>query len=272
MNSRIHRVGSGLLLLVLGGGIASGHPGAGPERGPGWEEAVVLVYARADFRGPALEFFPGDEVPNFSQLRFPDGSRANDRVMSVRVVGRASVLLFEDSGFRGNVLRATGDWRNLSQRFLPESPNHWGNRISSLRVDREGRGSRPGNLSAREAERVVQEAYRAVLDREVDPVGRRSYTQRIVEQGWTAAMVEDALRASEEYRGARVDRFIHSAYQDVLRREADAAGLAHYRRLILERGWDVERIKRDLRKSAEFRRWPAVEPSALVTPSEPAER
>lgn len=261
----------GVLVGWVGGGeaAAGGWAGAGWGAGPGrgWEggreEARVVVYGRADFRGPALEFFPGEEVPDLADLRFPDGSRVNDRVMSVRVVGRASVLVYEHRRFRGEVLRATGDVRDFARRFLPESAGHWGNRISALRVEWEGGAGRPGNdgpgnrargVSAREAEKVVRGAYRAVLDREVDPVGLRSYTERMLEQGWTAAMVEEALRASDEFRFARVDGFIRAAYAEVLRREVDPTGLAHYRRLMVDRGWDAARVKRDLRNSAEYRR------------------
>ncbi len=252
------------IVLVIAAMLLGGLKGAGQVREwggpvsvgrPGEFQPVVLLYARPDFRGPALAFYPGDDVDNLADLRFPDGSRANDRVMSIEIVGRASVTLYENSRFNGAVFRATGDLRNLATYFPPESPNHWGNRISSLRVAGEGRGGRgrPVALSPVAAERAVKFAYRTVLDREVDAAGLRYYTRLVVDQGWTGAMVEDALRASDEYREVRVDRFVHLAYQDVLHRDADQSGLKHYRGLIIDHGWDVERIKSDLRRSREYR-------------------
>lgn len=241
----------GLLLLVPL--LAPAQPCFGPDHA----EPAVLIYARPDFRGPFLAFYPGDEVPHLGNLRFPDGSRVNDRVVSVQVQGRASVLLYEDSRYRGHVLRARTDIRNLTHRFLPDSPNHWGYRISSLRVEREShviRGAPP--LRPARAEALIHASYRRLFDRNADDEGLRYYSRLMLEQGWTIDMIEDRLRRSDEYHSLRVDRFIHEAYREILRREADPTGLAHYRRLIVERNWDLERVKRDLRRSAEFRRLP----------------
>jgi hypothetical protein len=230
---------------------------AQPRFAPGWEEAAVIVYARPDFRGSSLVFYPGEEVPNLGNLRFPDGSRVNQNIISVQVLGRASVLFYEGTRYRGHVLRAVTDIRNLTHRFLPDSPNHWGHRISSLRVERDTRAIRGGeSLSPARAEALIHASYRRLFERNADNDGLRHYSRLMLDQGWTIDMIEDSLRESEEYRSSRIDRFIHDAYQEVLRREADPSGLAHYRRLIVERGWDLERVKRDLRRSDEFRRLP----------------
>jgi hypothetical protein len=242
-----------LALLLLLPSLVS----AQPRFAPGREEPAVIVYARPDFRGPSLVFYPGDEVPNLSNLRFPDGSRVNQRIISVQVQGRASALFYDGTRFRGHVLRAPADIRNLNHRFLPDSPNHWGNRISSLRVERESRVTRGAEQpNPSRAEALIHASYRRLFDRNADDEGLRFYSRLMLDQGWTIDMIEDSLRESEEYRSHRIDRFIHDAYQEVLRREADPTGLAHYRRLIVERGWDMERVKRDLRRSAEFRRLP----------------
>jgi hypothetical protein len=50
------------------------------------------------------------------------------------------------------------------------------------------------------AEAVVRRAYRDTLGREPDPAGLREYTRRVVQDGWTERDVEQALRASYEYR------------------------------------------------------------------------
>lgn len=244
--------------MLFGQGWDRGRDGG---RGGLREEAAVILYSQPNFRGQALKFYPGDEVENLADMRFADGSRVNDRVMSVEITGSASVVLHEDSRFRGAALRTTSDLRDLGVRYLPDSPNHWGNRISSLRVEDDGRG-RPVRLTAEQAERAVRAAYRSVLDRDADAEGRRFYSRLMLDQGWTGEMVEDALRKSDEYRGQRVDRFVHEAYQDVLRRDADPTGLRHYRGLILDHGWTVERIKNDLRGSREYRERIAVGPRA----------
>lgn len=242
-------------MVILGTGLS-----ASPldRRAGGYEEPQVRLYAQADFRGPALVFYPGETVEDLADCRFPDGSRANDRVRSIEVLGGATLVVYEDRDFRGRALRTSTDVRNLATRYWPESGLHWANRISSFAVADEvtghGRRERPTvRVSPLQAEREVRVAYRVVLDREVDDAGLRFYRRLMTDHGWTSGMVEQALRESEEYRSVIVDRGVRRAYREVLGREADPAGLRHYRNQILDHGWDGERVAADLRRSAEYR-------------------
>jgi hypothetical protein len=75
--------------------------------------------------------------------------------------------------------------------------------------------------------------------------------------------VREALRQSDEYaatggaavgfRTASADRIIRRAYQDILGREPDPAGLRTYRRNILQEGWDEHDVRQALIRSPERR-------------------
>jgi hypothetical protein len=221
--------------------------------GPPRELPAVIVYGRPDFRGPALVLHPGDQIDNLAQLTFPDGSRVNDRVVSVEIVGRASVLLYEHARFRGHVLRTTDSIRNLGHHFLPDSPQRWSGVVSSLRVDAEPRGRPAPPMTPARAQSHVTAIYRTLLEREPDPRGLRHYSLLLTTQGWTPAMVEDAIRASDEFREVHAARLVTQAYREVLRRDPDPEGLANYQRIVLQRGWGLEQLRRTLRSSEEFR-------------------
>jgi hypothetical protein len=60
------------------------------------------------------------------------------------------------------------------------------------------------------------------------------------------------------------DRIVRRAYQDVLEREPDAAGLRLYRGRILQDGWSEDQVRDALRRSPEYRdqhtmTWPKAE-------------
>ncbi len=105
---------------------------------------------------------------------------------------------------------------------------------------------------------IVRRAYEDILGREPDAAGMRSYRSRIVDQGWTEQDVRNALRGSGEYastdrRTASADRIVRRAYQDILGRDPDPAGLEGYRRNIIENGWDEQDVRQALRRSPEKR-------------------
>jgi Peptidase inhibitor family I36 len=94
----------------------------------------------------------------------------------------------------------------------------WNDRISSLRVqiagrDRDGRGRD---------------------DRTEDRGNRDSRDQR-------------------DRRSDDADRIVRRAYQDVLGRDPDAAGLRQYRSRIIDDGWTEEQVRESLRSSPEYR-------------------
>src|SRR5712691_7352672 len=112
------------------------------------------------------------------------------------------------------------------------------------------RGMRP--------EAIVRRAYQDILGRDPDPEGMRTYRSNIIDRGWSEQDVREALRNSPEYasggaRTASADRIIRRAYQDILGRDPDPAGLETYRRNIVERGWDEQDVRTALRRSEERR-------------------
>jgi len=57
--------------------------------------------------------------------------------------------------------------------------------------------------SRERAERIVRDAYRNVLKREVDEAGLRNYVERVLRDRWTQEQVERELRRSAEYRNMK---------------------------------------------------------------------
>jgi uncharacterized protein DUF4214 len=113
------------------------------------------------------------------------------------------------------------------------------------------------------ADDIVRRAYQDILGRDPDPDGLSNYRSKIVNDGWSERDVREALRQSDEYaatggravsfRTASADRIIRRAYQDILGREPDPAGLRTYRRNILQEGWDEQDVRQALLRSPERR-------------------
>lgn len=218
-------------------------------------EARVILYQHADYRGDSLELYPGDTIENCSGLKFPGGSGLNDSVSSIRVEGGAEVYVYADSRFRGPVMRLTESARDLTGRLLSDNPkDNWNDRISSLKVEK----PRPHSGGNRQVDydAVIKRAYKDLLGRDPDEDGLRNYRSRMIDQGWTDKMVRDEIRRGVEFRQAGADQIIRRAYQDLLGREADAGGLSHYRKLVIDRNWTEGDVRDDLRKSAEYKNRP----------------
>ena len=135
--------------------------------------------------------------------------------------------------------------------------NNWGE--ADVRRDLRDRPDyrRYSNNRGLRPEAIVRRAYQDILGRDPDQEGMRTYRSDIIDKGWTEQDVREALRRSPEYTGARrndsADRIIRRAYQDILGREPDAAGLDTYRRNIIERGWDEHDVRQALSRSPERR-------------------
>ena len=112
------------------------------DRGPGHDRPsharpCVLLYSEPGFQGDVLELDPGMEIVDLRDVRFPDGSRINDRVSSIRIVGGLTLSVYSDPACRGAELRVVEDLPNLRQ--LPTSRGgeaSWDERISAVRVGR----------------------------------------------------------------------------------------------------------------------------------------
>ncbi len=248
-----------LLLLGLGVSLSvvcQGREDDDRRRG----EPRVILYQDADYRGDFVVLYPGDAIDNFSGQTFSHGNKLNDRVSSIRVEGGAEVYVHDDARFRGAAMRLTENVRDLTGRLLTEnSRDSWNDRISSVRVERPRRGG--GGHREINYEVVIKRAYRDLLGRDPDEGDLRTYRNRMIDQGWTEAMLRDHLQHGEEFRREGADRIVRRAYLEVLGREVDASGLNQYRKAILQKNWTEGDVRDDLRRSAEYRNRPQNPPS-----------
>ena len=84
----------------------------------------------------------------------------------------------------------------------------------------------------------------------------RTYRSRIIDDHWSEQDVRSDLRKSDERAGrtpAAAELIVRRAYQDILGRDPDAAGLATYRAKLLSEGWSERDIRSDLKNSPEYR-------------------
>lgn len=159
---------------------------------------------------------------------------------------RTRIILMAAVGavvFPWNAVKA--EWRHQDEE--PRSGHHRsGESGSGFR--RDDRGNDP--------EAIVRRAYEDVLNREPDEEGMRTYRSKIIDNNWSEKDVRNDLRKSAEYKGATpasAEKIIRRAYQDVLGREPDAAGLATYRDKLVNEGWSERDVRSDLKSSAERR-------------------
>ncbi|HVZ22105.1 MAG TPA: peptidase inhibitor family I36 protein [Vicinamibacterales bacterium] len=231
----------------------------GRERFP---QSGACFFRDADYRGDYFCIRSGDDV-----RLVPEDM--NDRISSIRVFGRAAVVVFRDARFSGGSARFVSNVRDLRDEG-------WNDRVSSLQV-REDRGDREAGRD-RDAERgrageraggrptrgpdvdaIVRRAYQDVLGRDPDEGGLRQYRSRIIDNGWTEAQVRDSLRNSPEYREkttmtfAKAQDIVRRAYLNVLKREPDAVGSQGYIANVMRNNWSQADVERELMKSQEYR-------------------
>lgn len=140
---------------------------------------------------------------------------ANDEISSILVFGRAEVFVYRDWRFAGPAERFDYSIENLED-YPP-----WDDQISSMRVEERGRPGRFGDLNDENRGR----------DRGNDRRDDRRDNRR---------RPEDA------------DRIVRRAYQDVLGRDPDEAGLRQYRSRIIDDDWSEEQVRNSIRNSPEF--------------------
>lgn len=121
------------------------------------------------------------------------------------------------------------------------------------RRDRDGQRSR---RNSNDPDVIVTRAYEDILNREPDKEGLRLYRSKIIDEGWSERDVRQDLMKSAEHKGrtpASADVIIRRAYQDILGRDPDQAGLANYRTKMVNEGWSERDVRSDLQKSPERR-------------------
>jgi hypothetical protein len=213
----------------------------GRERSP---RDGVCFFQDTDYRGDYFCVRAGKSLRSLP-------SDMNDRISSMKLYGRAEVIVFKDTGYHGRSARFDGDVPDLRLDI-------WNDRISSVQVH-SGRGHGGGIRDFEDPERIVRRAYRDVLNREPDWQGLRLYRSRIVDDGWSEAQVREALRSSPEYRErnamtrARAEEIVRQAYLAVLRREPDSGSRGYVDRVLRDH-WTQQDVERELRRSPEYRR------------------
>jgi hypothetical protein len=239
----------------------------------------VTFYTEPNFRGEALTIEAGANVETLDRLKRSDQKPWTYGISSVRIEGAAKATVYTQPGFRGESLEINA---SVSDLYAVErtSGATWDRAIASINVTgprvtmvqpapppplvREGPPTavvvvpvtpppppRP-RMDPRTAERMVQQAYREVLDRNADPAGLRRYRDRVMSEGWTEGQLIAELQRSGEARAINPDAAITKMYREILGRDPDPSGLAHYRSKWKD-GWTQGQIRNDIRRSAEGR-------------------
>lgn len=140
----------------------------------------------------------------------------NNEISSIRIFGRAEVTVYRGPGFSGRRERFDRDVYSLRQEG-------WNDLISSARLGRDSYGDRGGRNDRNDR---------------YDRNDRRDRDDR-----------GSARRISSD----EADRIVRRAYQDVLEREPDQAGLRLYRSRMVDDGWSEAQVREALRTSPENR-------------------
>ena len=232
---------SGAILASASSALALGWTG-GPMPRQG-----ACFYQDINFRG---QYFCVDAGENLDAM--PSGS--NDRVSSIRVLGRTEVTVYADLRFRGASLRLEANTSDLQVESFNDLISSVQVRSTAFDGGRRGQAGQPP-FGSQNPDVIVRRAYQDVLERDPEAAGLRLYRSRIVDDGWTEQQVREALRNSPEYREkARVkaEEVVRRAYLAVFKREPDA-GSAGYVNRVLRDNWTQNDVERELRRSPEFR-------------------
>lgn len=240
----------------------------------------VTFYTEPNFRGEALTVEAGANVADLSQMTRPSRKPWVFAISSIKVEGDARTIVYSAIGFQGDRLEVT---RSIADLYgeMRGSGATWDRAIASVSVA----GTRPAAppqppavtryeeppttvvvvprsppppirhvrpLDIRAVDAAIHRAYRQVLNRPADPDGLRLYRNRIIHEGWNESRMIAQLQRSEEARGTDANAAIARAYREVLGRDPDPAGLAHYRAKWRD-GWTQGQIRDDLRRSVEGR-------------------
>ena len=227
---------------------------------------AVVFFTEPNFQGEALRVEAGARVEDLATLRRANQQPWRGAISSVQVEGTARATVSSAPGFRGELVEITASIPDLYA--LPRGGQTWDRAIAAIEV--RGPASvvvvsppppparvviveppRP-RIDRRTAERMVEHAYREVLDRAADPTGLRTYRDRVMQEGWSQQEVIQQLQRSPEARAIQPDAAIRQLYREVLGRDADPTGLAHYRAKWRE-GWTQGQIRADLSRSQEGR-------------------
>lgn len=119
-------------------------------------------------------------------------------------------------------------------------------------------GLRPMLFQYAGQDEAINRAFRATLKRPPTEREVLRYRALMERNGWSELDVRRDLAGRSDYyrssnRALRPDTAIRNAYQDVLGREPDPAGMRSYRDHIVREGWTEQDVREALRRSDEYR-------------------
>ena len=260
----------GEALVVAAGSAIENLDYARDSRGKKWNDrimsvriegpAVLVIYEHAGFRGAVATITRNSADLYTLSTGEAGGAHWDRRISSLRVEpiepGAPVVMAWN----RRDADRAV---RSAFRDILGRDPDEDGLRTYRARLMEAGWSEdqlrdqlrHSPEFRQRDLTSLIHRIYREVLGRDPDPAGVATYT-RALQGGMSEAEFRADLRRSGERATLVVREAVTRAYRDVLRREPDAAGLANYSKLMLERGWDETRVRDALKKSEEYRNLP----------------
>jgi len=133
-----------LLLLAHQTLLADRDPSHHNGRTPQGPRPVAILYSDPNYQGDTLEIKPGDEIRDLREIRFSGGSKANDRVSSIRIFGGLRLTVYADPGCRGDHVALTDDVPDLRRRMRPTpGVGTWDDTITAVRAEQSPGGDRP---------------------------------------------------------------------------------------------------------------------------------
>jgi len=138
------------------------------------------------------------------------GPDANDTISSIRIFGDAEVVVFKDKNYEGSSrvftssvsdLRSVG-FNDLVTSYRIGRRGQYGGRFGSGQFGAGPEGGSFGRpqITRSQAQAMVREGYRSILGRDADPSGLQSWTQRVLDNGWTQRELNRELMTTDEYR------------------------------------------------------------------------
>jgi len=273
MSAPFHRLLRLLLAaLALASLVARAQPAVSPNR--------VTFYTEPNFRGEALTVEAGASVADLGRMNRPSGKSWALAISSVQVEGDARATVYASPNLQGGRLEIT---RSIADLYgeTRAGGGTWDRAIASVSVSGTRVSPAPAGLppvvydepppqtvivvppppppvrairpiDMRAVDAAIHRAFREVLNRPADPDGLRTYRHRLVHEGWSEDQMITHLQRSAEARAVDATQAITRAYREVLGRDPDPQGLAHYRAKWRE-GWTQGQIRDDLRRSRESR-------------------
>ena len=207
--------------------------------------ACVTLFANEYFEGESITLAAGESWDDFSHVRFPSGRNANNRVSSVLIEGHAQVTLFDYRDFEGSSITLSESVSRLDH--IPQGRRgDWDNEVSSIVVSSgslDSAGPFGGNAGYHQSPAV----HLPTIHRpHVGYHPNDSYDEPVRDLG-------DDNWEKHIYLDRHTVQLVERAYQDVFGRTLDASGRSTYARVVQDRGWSESRLRKELRRSPEYR-------------------